>query len=716
MSKSYFNQMICGNSEMLGCIDERGELIRLFWPDIDYPQHIDRLTAGITCADQWYGTSWLNGDDWKVTQHYIEDTNAAVTSYMHRNNCLLVSQTDFATPGRPVLERYYEILNTGSYPVKIGFMVYSSSVAAIPDTAGVLFDTGLSALIHYRHGYYYGIASNMDAAQYQLGGDAYGNAGQARLTGSDTIGMMRDGALQWEEWLVEAGGRLCIPVHICLAHELKGVKALIQEMKCADTCKELENCVVYWSKYLAEARQIHTGKVEIDCLYRRSLLVFALMTNKRTGGLLAAPEVDEEFTRCGRYAYCWGRDAAFITAALDICGLSDDVDAFWRWAAMVQDVDGSWQQRYHLDGNLGPSWGLQIDEGGSIIHGILKHYEYYENKELLKELWPCVKKGVEFLLSYIDEETGLPWLSFDLWEERLGEHAYSTAAVCAGIEAGAGIAKILEACGAIKADGAVEAAGAGSVEATGAGAVEADGAVEATGAVEAAGARSVEAAGAAQAESPEQAGGSVRSKSSEQTGVSLAARWMESAAKLRAAMERNFWKPEWDRFVRSVRVKLNGWGEEHTTEKVWLKLNNRSVARDFTMLDGTVDISLLGLSVPFGIYFADDPRMVSTARTVEQVLQAEPAGGLMRYEHDGYIGGNPWIIATLWAALYHLERKSYEKAKEYFDWAIKGTTEQGLLPEQIGRATGKPAWVIPLTWSHAMFVLVLDGLIGVGIL
>jgi len=36
---------------------------------------------------------------------------------------------------------------------------------------------------------------------------------------------------------------------------------------------------------------------------------------------------------------------------------------------MTQDDDGSWQQRYHMDGNLAPSWGLQI----------LKHYEVTKN-------------------------------------------------------------------------------------------------------------------------------------------------------------------------------------------------------------------------------------------------------------------------------------------------------------------------------------------------
>src|SRR5690606_13526260 len=150
-------------------------------------------------------------------------------------------------------------------------------------------------------------------------------------------------------------------------------------------------------------------------------------------------------------------------------------------------------------------------------------YSITKNMDFLRRMWPCVKKGVEFLLRYIDNETGLPWLSFDLWEERLGEHAYSSAAVCAGIEAGARIAELL-------------------------------------------------------GEPPE-----------------LAGKWREHAVRLREAIFRNFWKPEWNRFIRSIRVKLNGWGEEHTDRKVWLKVNEKSITRDYTLEDGTPDISMLGL-------------------------------------------------------------------------------------------------------------------------
>ena len=642
MVKSYFNNLITGNSSMLACIDGKGEMTRIFWPDIDYPQHVDRLISGIICPSLWLGTSWLNSSDWKMRQYYIDDTNVAVTEFTHGKYDLKIRQYDFALPDSDVLNRCYEIDNDSGFQLELGFVVYSSTISSISDTAGIIYDVDLSALIHYRHGYYYGIISAVPADQYQLGPGAQESADRGRLYGNDTIGMTKEGSLLWEGVYLGAGDSLRCSFSICFSTNLKSLKKMLRDIKSRDTWEMMGNTVKYWHGFLAGARQISTGIPEVDRLYKRSMLVFALMTNKRTGALLAAPEVDEQFTRCGRYAYCWGRDAAFITTALDRCGLTDTAEGFYYWAAGVQDEDGSWQQRFYMDGNLAPSWGLQIDEGGSIIWGILQHYNVTKNLDFLSRLWPCVKKGVEFLVRYTDKETGLPWLSFELWEERLGEHVYSSAAVCAGIEAGVRIAELL-------------------------------------------------------GKSPE-----------------FAEKWREHAGRLREAIFRNFWKPEWNRFIRSIRVKLNSWGEEHTDRKVWLKVNDKSIARDYTLEDGILDISMLGLSVPFGLYPADDAHMTSTADILERQLEASGTGGLMRYEYDNYIGGNPWILTTLWAALYNIERKNYEKAKEYFWWAVRGTTEQGLLPEQIDKLTGRPAWIIPLTWSHAMFVLVLDKLLEAG--
>ncbi|OPZ95659.1 MAG: Glycosyl hydrolases family 15 [Planctomycetes bacterium ADurb.Bin412] len=356
------------------------------------------------------------------------------------------------------------------------------------------------------------------------------------------------------------------------------------------------------------------------------------MSDKNTGGLLASPEIDEGFTQCGRYAFCWGRDAAFITQALDETGLHDEAERFYDWAVRVQDTEGFWHQRYHMDGSLAPSWGIQIDETGSVLFGMLSHFQVTKNLYFLERMWPAIVRAADFLKGCLDPDTGLPQPSFDLWEERKGEHTYSTAAVIAGLHAAAEMGRLL-----------------GAAEETIQG-------------------------------------------------------WLQSASGIKQAMLQQLVDPEAGVFLRSVRTKLNPWGKEPSEHTLWIPANEKGYSWEVSQIDSKMDISLLGPVVPFGILKQDDPVVRNTAARLERLLACDKAGGLMRYEDDHYAGGNPWLIATLWMAMYHLETGEMKKAEDCLRWCIRCGTHLDLLPEQADRLDGRPIWVIPLTWSHAMFV------------
>ncbi|OPZ94865.1 MAG: Glucoamylase precursor [Firmicutes bacterium ADurb.Bin419] len=642
MTKSYFNDAIVGNSRMLVCLNQKGELERLFWPHIDYPQHVERFVTGIFDTRYKNSTSWLGEDNWQKEQSYVEDTNILITSFKDSGRGVFVEQYDYVLPQRDIFIRQYEIENIGDQELELGFIQYSSMITTTPELRSTLFDFGTDSLIHYRHNYYISISSDIEAFQFQLGNNAIDSARYTELMGYDSIGMMRDGALSWQIGVLKPGEKKNFSMFICAAATLKDVKKLSRKCKSMNVKEQYESTKKYWLDLLGSARQFKTGNADIDNLYKRSLLVFKLMSDEQTGGLLASAEIDEGFSKCGRYAYCWGRDAAFITSALDASGLSKAVDKFYEWAVDTQDDDGSWHQRYYMDGNLAPSWGMQIDETGTLIWGMLKHYEVTKEKAFLEKMWHTVEKGVEFLIKFRDNETGLPKPSYDLWEERVGEHTYSCAAVYGGIKAGAKIAEILNV--------------------------------------------------------PQE----------------IISNWNKTAEEIKKAMESNLWKAEANRFIRSVRTKLNPWGHEHSHHTTVIEVNSKGYRRDVTLEDWTIDISLLGVTIPFEVFDAKDERVANTVEAIERVLTAHPAGGIKRYENDNYIGGNPWVLTTLWVALYHIETGNLEKAKSYFEWSVKSRTSLGLLPEQVNRDTGVPCWVIPLTWSHAMFVLVLDKLIGAG--
>ena len=111
-----------------------------------------------------------------------------------------------------------------------------------------------------------------------------------------------------------------------------------------------------------------------------------MLINNEVGGISAGIEVDEGKTKCGRYSYCWTRDAVFITKAFDIVGMKTETERFYKeFCKKTQSKNGRWEQRFYTDGRLAPSWGYQIDETASVVYGIYEHFKICKDKTFLKD-------------------------------------------------------------------------------------------------------------------------------------------------------------------------------------------------------------------------------------------------------------------------------------------------------------------------------------------
>ncbi|MDI9482929.1 MAG: glycoside hydrolase family 15 protein [Bacillota bacterium] len=638
MGKPYINNAVIGNGSMLGCITETGELIRLYWPEIDYSQHIEKMLTGFFSINDHTGTIWFSEGGQEITQRYIERTNILETSAVLQKLHLSVTQTDFCLPDSPVMVRRYHIKNTGEDNFHLGIGLASHVISNHFDMGCSMFDFYLDALVHYRHNCCWAITSDAEVKEFQIGNNPFGAVWERKLVGIDSMGMSPDGALLWDMGVLQPGGEIGLTLHMTFSKTLNDLKKIAADVKQKDYNQLYDITKRYWQDFLNAFNNMCTGNDKADRIYERSLLLFKLMSDKKSGGILASPEIDEGFTQCGRYAYCWCRDAAFITRAFDEAGLYSETERFYEWALNVQDIEGFWHQRYYMSGGAAPSWGIQIDETGTILYGILNHFKYVNDIDFLKRMWPAVEKAANFLTVFIDDETGLPCPSFDLWEERMGEHTYSTAAVIAGFRAAAEI-------------------------------------------------------------------GCRLGVSSDKTD-----KWLKAAENMKKALEKELVDKTTGLLLRSVRTKLNPWGAEPSSNTVRISVNSKGYSRDVSLTDNRMDISLIGPSVPFGVFEYDHPVIEKTVMKIENELYCKNAGGIYRYEGDSYAGGNPWIVSTLWLALYYLEAGNLNKASEYFKWAVKCGTHIDLLPEQADKNDGKACWVVPLTWSHAMYVLVFKGL------
>lgn len=132
--------------------------------------------------------------------------------------------------------------------------------------------------------------------------------------------------------------------------------------------------------------------------------------------------------------------------------------------------------------------------------------------------------------------------------------------------------------------------------------------------------------------------------------------------------------------------------------------------------DRRLDISILGSVTPFNMFSPKEKRFLTTIERMNMTLRTY-TGGYIRYEDDRYNGGyNPWVIANLWMANYYLDAGDKKKAKECFEFVVKSASSYGFLGEQVNNETMKPSWIIGLTWSHAMYVIVINKLSKLGLI
>ena len=184
----------------------------------------------------------------------------------------------------------------------------------------------------------------------------------------------------------------------------------------------------------------------------------------------------------------------------------------------------------------------------------------------------------------------------------------------------------------------------------------------------------------------------------------LEAGFREAAERVRAGIEAELWSEEHGRYLRTRRLGRRDREGEPVPPAftTGLPYPNRAVL-SVDPFDARVDSSLLGLAWPFRAVDPAGTRMRATAAAIERELLL-PCGGVLRHEGDDYAGGNPWLLTTLWLGLYYRQVGDEAGLRRCVDYALSRRTELDLLPEQADR-DGKPAWVLPLAWSHAMLVL-----------
>ena len=442
MKTKYFNDSIIGNKDMVATYSKTGELLRVYYPCKDNRQFIDFFETGVKINDSnlIYTHQDINNEYY---QKYIEDTNVLNTEIKNTYFNLKINQTDFISIHKNLLIKRYTFTNENTIDLDVKFLVHSKLHSGENNFVGArIMDTGL---IQYSHDYNFYIFSNKTKISSHQLNNSKANIVSGEIYDKDYIGMASDSSICYNLGIIKPQEKKQLELFIYISEEQDIQNTIeIDKIKKIDTIKEQASAITYWRKYvkmhdgikLKEPENLYEEKIRQ--IYIRSILLFPLLMNSTTGGISAAVEVDEKMEKCGRYNYCWPRDAVFITKAFDILKMEKDTEKFYKnFCKITQSKNGMWEQRFYTDGKLAPCWGYQIDETASVIFGIYEHYKFTQDKKFLKDTLKMCEKATKFLREYIQDvltEKNEIHVSYDLWEMCEGVHLYSISSIFAAFE------------------------------------------------------------------------------------------------------------------------------------------------------------------------------------------------------------------------------------------------------------------------------------------
>ena len=651
MDNKYLNEAIIGNKQMLATFTSKGELQRLYFPSKDNRQYINFFHTGvkINTSDLIYLHDDINN---VYKQYYDTDTNVLNTEVTNTYFNLKMVQTDYVLIKENVLVKRYIFLNDGKIDLDTKFFIHSELLSDRNNLVSCkVIDEGM---MQYAHDFAVStFAKGHKISSHQINGNKE-TIKRGEIKDKDYIGMSKDSSICYDLGTIKPQEKKTLEICILVDENrnLSEMEDEVDRITKIDLNKEYNETKSYWRKYvkshnglnLKEPKNSYEEKVfEI---YKRSILLFPLLTNTETGGMIAAPEVDEDFTNCGRYAYCWPRDAVFITKAMDILKMDKDTEKFYKvFCKKTQSKNGMWEQRFFTDGKLAPCWGYQIDETASVVFGVYEHYKYTKSEKFLKDNLKMCERAIDFLKKYVKDWLGIDGkeerdkdkvqeeienginrqghkyhVSYDLWEMHEGIHLYSIASIYSAFDC---ILKIYRALG---------------------------------------------------------------------KNVSE----FENNRLKEEKVQKN------EREIEKIQTELKKYINKNLYDE-----ERKTYLRNTE--DKKMDISILGAVTPFKVFKPKEKKILNTIENINMRIRTY-TGGYQRFEQDHYMNGNPWPIANLWMTLYYIETGEKKKAKETFDFVVKTAGKHYFLGEQIDNSTLKPNWVIGLGWSHAMFVIVLEKL------
>jgi GH15 family glucan-1,4-alpha-glucosidase len=410
--------------------------------------------------------SWLDEEAWEVESWTAEGALIGHTRATNNSLGVVLEFDDTVDADMSAFLRNIHIINLRNETRDIRLFMHQAFAIgdskSNTDTAQYLPDS--NALLHYRGRRAFVISGRQGEQpfdQFSIGlfgiegrEGTYRDADDGELSGSAVEHGRVDSTLRFKMELAPFSSSR---VHYWIAAGTSTREALYVHKSIEDNGLDsfLHSTAMWWHEWLKPARIVSDNLPPHERrLFLHSALIVKSHLDKR-GAVIASTDTTMLNYSRDAYAYCWPRDGAYALWPFIRMGYVTEPRRFFEFARRGLHQSGYLMHKYQADGALGSSWHpyvhgsvsappIQEDETALTLFMFAQFYHVQKDSKLLIEFYDSfVKKTADFLAGYVDETTGLPKPTYDLWEENFMTTTYTTSVVFAGLQAASELAELM---------------------------------------------------------------------------------------------------------------------------------------------------------------------------------------------------------------------------------------------------------------------------------
>lgn len=458
--------IVLGNGELQVGLNAFGLVHDFYFPYVGLENHAAgnslRHRIGIWIEGQ---ISWLDDGSWTFAFNYPDRALIGHTTAKNEALGIVLEFDDAVDSTVSAFMRNIHIVNLWDQPREIRLFMHQAFVIgdarSNTDTAQYLPDS--DAILHYRGRRAFiisGMANGQSFDQHTVGlfgiegyEGSYRDADDGELSCGDVEHGRVDSVIRFK---LSVAAHSSQRVHYWIAAGTSTREALyVHKMMRDDTIDHrLHQTADWWHKWLEPA--MHAAeKILPDHRenFLRSVMIIKSQIDNR-GAVIASTDTSMLNYSRDAYAYCWPRDGAYVLWPLIRMGYIDEPRRFFDFCRRGLHPNGYLMHKYRADGALGSSWHpyvhdagisappIQEDETALVLFVFEQYYQMHPSTQLLHDFYDSmIRPMADFMTAYIDDTTGLPKPSYDLWEEVFQTTTYTTSVVYAALLAAAELAE-----------------------------------------------------------------------------------------------------------------------------------------------------------------------------------------------------------------------------------------------------------------------------------